>query len=180
MPREATWRSTISARWCASSRSLSSFRGGELAKDLLERLEPCDRFVVGEIEVERRDGDESALDCFEVRSFAGMPDRRFSADPVVLSSPGVFPFDDSLGVDAFAEPRDPHAVEFGDREIHVQDDAGIAVLLQRDAGQLAGEGRAAVEREVLADERGEGDRRDVQERPLEGGRDRARVRYVIA
>src|SRR5687767_11885643 len=109
IPRAATCRSTIAARGGPSSRSGSA--GREVAKDLLERLEPCDRVVMGEIEVQRSDGDVSALHRFEVRSFTGMPYRRLSADPVVLPSPRIPPLDHSLGVDALAEPRDAHAVE---------------------------------------------------------------------
>src|SRR5437763_16304989 len=58
MPRAATWRSTISSRRCAKSRS--SFLC-DVAKDLLERAEARDGLVMREIEVQRSDGDEVAL-----------------------------------------------------------------------------------------------------------------------
>src|SRR5215212_5039504 len=62
IPRAATWRSTISARWWAKSRS-SAF---DVAKDLLERLEPRDRLVVRQVEVQRRDGDVAFVDRLEI------------------------------------------------------------------------------------------------------------------
>src|SRR3954447_21274356 len=65
MPRLATYSSTIFFLRCANSRSSAGFAAaGRLsdAKELLERLEPRDRVVMGEVEVQRSDGDEAGLD----------------------------------------------------------------------------------------------------------------------
>src|SRR6185503_18105011 len=112
-------RSTMSARWCASPRSSSSFRG-VVAKHFLEGLEPGDRFVVGEVEMQRRDGDVAVLYGVEVRSLSGMPHGRLAADPVVLASSGVESLDDPFGVGALAERRDPHAAKLAEREVDVE------------------------------------------------------------
>src|SRR5215210_2518940 len=99
-------RSTISARWCASSRSCSSFRD-VVAKQFLERLQAGNRLVMSEIEMERRDCDVSVLDRIEVRSLGFVPLRRLPADPVVLPPSRIAALDDTLGVDAPAQRRDP-------------------------------------------------------------------------
>src|SRR5687768_4382974 len=122
MPRPATWRSTMSALWCANPRSCSSFRGGKVAKRFLERLQTGDGCVMGEVQVQRRDGDEARLDRFEVRPFSGMPGGRFSADPVVAAAPGIFPLDDPFRIDPLSELGDLHARKLADREVHVQHD----------------------------------------------------------
>src|SRR5256885_17145785 len=57
-PRAAT-SFTIFARRCA--RAASSFRGAA-GKEFLERLEPRNRLVMGQIEMERRDRDVAVLD----------------------------------------------------------------------------------------------------------------------
>src|SRR5688572_12949292 len=110
----------MSALWCAYPRSCSSFRGGKVAKRLLERLEARNRFVMSEVEMQRGDGDESTLDRFEVRPFTGMPRGRFSADPVVTPSPRVLPLDHTLRVDAPPQLRDLHAGKLTDGEIDIQ------------------------------------------------------------
>src|SRR6185369_10223879 len=79
MPRLATYSSTIFFLRCANSRSSV----GVGAKELLERLEPRNRVVMGEIEVQRGDGDVARLDGLEVGALAGMPRRSAAADPVV-------------------------------------------------------------------------------------------------
>src|SRR5436305_3403312 len=167
-PRLATWRSTMSARWCAYSRSCcavaASFPAGRVAKELLERFEPLDRFMVGEVEVQRGDGDEAALHGLEVRSFARMPERRLAADPVVLASARIEALDDALGVDTLAELRHPHAGEVADGEVDVEDDLRIAVAVEDPLRQRRPERRATVERHVLPDEGREGDGGDVEQR----------------
>src|SRR5258706_9732142 len=176
-PRAATWRSTISARWCAYSRSCcasaGSFPAGRVAKDLLERLEPSNRFVMRQIEVQGGDRDEAALHGLEVGAGTRMPVRRIAPDPVVLPPPRVEPLDDALGVDALAELRHADAGEVADGEVHIENDLRVAVAGQDPRRQLGPERGAAVEREMLADERGEGDGGDVEQRSLEGRRNRA-------
>src|ERR1700680_85296 len=103
-----------------------------------------------------------------------MPGRFAAADPVIRAAPGILPLQDVPGVDAVAEPRDANAAEL-DREVDVQDDVRIAMFGQSPADELLREDGAAVEGEVLPDERGEGDGGDVEERSFEGGRDRAGV-----
>src|SRR6266550_632744 len=127
MPRALTWRSTISSRRCANSRS--SFRGGG-AKDLLERLEAGDRLVVRQIEVQWGDGDVSVLHRLEVGPFARLPGRRAAADPVVLPSPRIEPLDQHFGVDPLAEARHAHALKGAGGEIDVEDDLRVARLLE--------------------------------------------------
>src|SRR5438876_2236388 len=133
MPRALTWRSTISSRRCVNWRS--SFRGGG-AKDLLERLETGDRLVMGQIEVQRSDGDVSVLHRFEVGPFARLPGRRAAADPVVLPPPRIEPLDQRFGVDALAKMGHPHALKGGGGKIHVEDDLRVARLLEEPADQL--------------------------------------------
>src|SRR4051812_36552729 len=89
-PRAATCRSTIKVRWCANSRSWSSFRG-EVAKRLLEGLEARDGLMMRQVEMQRRDRDEAALDGVEIRSFSRMPHGRLAADPVVAPAARIFP-----------------------------------------------------------------------------------------
>src|ERR1700751_4910997 len=162
MPRAATCRSTISPRRCAYSRSL-----GDVAKELLERLESRDRVVMGEIEVQRRDGHESVLHRFEVRSLPRLPRRLLAADPVVLPPARVEALDHSFRIDAFSETRDSHSSKLSDRKVDVEDDAGVSRLLEQMLGELGGKFGAAVERHVLADERRERDRGDVEQRAFE-------------
>src|SRR5216684_2445183 len=153
MPRAATWRSTMSARRCANSRSFAADSPFcEMAKTLLERLETGDGLVMGHVEMERRDGNVAEVHGLEIGPLSRLPDRGLAADPVVLPSPWVDPFDDALAVGPLAELRDPHAGEGPDREVDVEDDVRIARMLERPAGQLQREGGAAVEREVLADQ----------------------------
>src|ERR1700741_402536 len=112
-PRAAMWRSTISARWCASPRSCSSFRG-VVAKHVLERLEPVARFVRRGTEMQRGKGAVAVLHGVEVGALAGMPDGRLAADPVVLPAAGVEPLDHAFRVCALAERRDLHTAKFAE------------------------------------------------------------------
>src|SRR5437588_2496493 len=116
-PRAATWRSTISSRRCAKSRS--SFLC-DVAKDLLERPQKRDRVVMRQVEVQRRDGDEVVLHRLEVGALAGMPRRLARADPVVLSPPRIQSLHERLGVDALAEPRDLHPFERAGGKVDVE------------------------------------------------------------
>src|SRR5258708_39154298 len=87
MPRAATWRSTMTERRCANSRSLAAISlFCEVAKALLERLETGDRRVVSQVQMQGRDGDAAGAHGLEIGAFAGLPDGRFTADPIVLSS----------------------------------------------------------------------------------------------
>src|SRR5258708_25361133 len=153
-PRLATWRSTMSARWCAYSRSCcavaASFPAERVAKELLERFEPLDRFVVGEVEVQRGDRHEAALHGLEVRTFARMPERRLAADPVVLAPAGIEALDDPFRGDALAQLRHPHAGEVAEGEVDVENDLRVAVAGEDPLRQRRPERRAAVERQVLA------------------------------
>src|SRR5262245_40573914 len=108
MPRAATWRSTISSRKCAKSRS-SFFC--DVTKDLLERPQRGDGIVMRQVEMQRRDGNEAVLHRFEVGSFAGVPRRFARADPVVLPAAGIEPLYQRLGVNALAEPSYLHALK---------------------------------------------------------------------
>src|SRR5947209_6486731 len=177
IPRAATWRSTINARRCASSRSSAFCDGG---KQLLERFEPLDRCVVRQIEMKRRDGDASFFDGFEVGAGAGMPRRFAAADPVVRSSARIHPLDDSFGVNAASELGHFHAVECADGKVHVEDDVRIAIAFEDALRQRCGEFGATIEREVFTDERRERDRWNVEKRSFECRGDRAGVRDVVA
>src|SRR5258706_988203 len=129
MPLSATWRCTMAARRCAKSGCCGlSFR--VVAKDLLERFEPWNRFVVSQVEMEGSDGDAAFLHRFEVRPFAGMPGRLAAANPVVRPSARIFPLEDVAGVDAIAQPRHAHPAEF-DREVDVENDVRVAMLGER-------------------------------------------------
>src|SRR5438874_8649745 len=162
--------STMPARRCVKS-----------GKQLLERPQPRDRLMVRQVEVQRRDGDVAVLHGLEVGPLlVNAPRRWAAADPVVRPPPRVEPLDDSLGVDALAELRDLHAAKRADGEVDVEDDLRVALLAEEVADQARGQVRAAVEGEVLADERGEGDGGDVQQRSLEGGGDGAGVGDVVA
>src|SRR6266700_1841644 len=125
MPRAATWRSTISSRKCAKSRS--SFLC-DVAKNLLERPEKRNGVVVRQVEMQRRDGDEATLHRLEVSPFARMPGRLAGADPVVLPAARIEPLHQRLGVDALAEPRHTHALERLGGEVDVEDDLRVARL----------------------------------------------------
>src|SRR5947199_9042438 len=145
MPRCFTPSTMRARRWVKSA-----------CKKLLERLEPRDRLVVGEVEVQRRDGDAAVLHGLEVGALVVVPRRRAAADPVVGPPPRVEAFDDPLGVDALSELRDLHAAELADWEVHVEDDLRIALLREQMADEARRELGAAVEGDVLADERGAG------------------------
>src|SRR5713226_7162963 len=140
MPRVAMCRSPISARWCARSASF-----GDLSKELLERFQARNGIVMRQVEVQGCDGDVSILHRLEIRSFAGMPRRRIAADPVVLSPSRIEALDDALGINALAEPRHAHALKFGHRKIHIQNDPRIARSMQNVLRQLSAEFRAAIE-----------------------------------
>src|SRR5688500_924542 len=107
------WRSTISARWCANSRSWpgvsSCFCG--VAKQLLEFPQARDGLMMSEIEMQWRDRDIAVLNGLEVGPFTGMPGRLFAADPVILSSARIQPLDHSLGVDTLAKFRHANTIE---------------------------------------------------------------------
>src|ERR1700730_3469352 len=182
MPRAATWRSTISARRCANSRSRaarSSFFCN-VTKHLLERLQARYGLVVREVEMERGDGDVAVFHGLEVGPFAGMPGRFAAADPVVLPAARIEPLDQTFRVDALPQPGHADAEKGAGREVHVQDDLGIARLIEEPADQLGGERRTGVEREVLAHPRGECDGGNVKQRALEGRGDGAGVGDVVA
>src|ERR1051325_11894957 len=102
MPRRRAASTMRARRWVKSG------------KELLERLEPRDRRVVGEVEVQRRDGDAAALHGLEVGAGVFAPRRRPAADPVVGPPARIQPLDDSLGVDALAELRQLHAAKLAD------------------------------------------------------------------
>src|SRR5207248_10924562 len=110
--------STMRARRCEKS----------ACKELLERLEPRDRLVMGEVEMQRRDGDAAVLHGLEVGPLVVGPRWRAAADPVVRPAARIEPLDDPLGVDALSELRDLHAAELADRKVHVEDDLRIALL----------------------------------------------------
>src|ERR1051326_3722473 len=164
IPRAATCRSTISARRCASSRSSAFCDGG---KKLLERLWPLKRFVMRQIEMQRRDRDVSVFHRFEVRPRSRMPRRLATTDPVGSPSPRIRPLDHALGVDPSSELRDFQSLESADRKVDVEDDLRIAVAFEHSLRQRGRELGAAIDREVLADERGERDRWDVEQRAFE-------------
>src|SRR4029078_7761572 len=166
-------------RWRTSS-TMRARRWVKSGKELLERLEPRDRRVVGEVEVQRRNRHAAVLDGLEVRAGVFAPRRRPAADSVVGAPARVQPLDDSLGVDALAELRHLDAAKLADGEVDVEDDLRLALLRQLMPDEARGELRAAVEGEVLADERGEGDGGDVEQRPLERGGDGAGVGDVVA
>src|SRR3954449_5683131 len=135
MPRPATYSCTIRARRCAKS---------GVAKKFLERFETRDRFVMGEVEVQRRDGDAAFLDRFEVGVLAGAPGRFAAADPVVRPPARILALEDVAGVDAVAEACDADAAEL-DREVDVEDDVRIAMMLERPANQTFRKCGAAIE-----------------------------------
>src|SRR5258708_5594489 len=120
---------------------------------------------MGEVEVQRGDGDASILHRFEVRPLGRMPGRLAAADPVVRSPAWVLPLDDSLGVNARAESGHTHAGE-RDREVDVQDDVRIAMRNERPSDELLRNLGATLKRESFADERGECDGRDAEQRTL--------------
>src|ERR1043165_163902 len=168
MPRWRTASTMRARRWVKSG------------KELLERLEPRDRRVVGEVEVQRGDGDAAALHGLEVGAGVVAPRRRPAADPVIRPPTRIQSLDDPLGVDALAERRDLHAAKLPDGEVDVEDDLRVALLREEMPHEARGELRAAVEGEVLSDERGEGDGGDVEQRSFERGGDRAGVGDVVA
>src|SRR5213080_4320524 len=88
MPRFLTASTMPARRWVKSG------------KQLLERPQPRDRLMVGQVEVQRGDGDVAVLHGLEVGPLVVAPRRRAAADPVVRPPPRIEPLDDSLGVDA--------------------------------------------------------------------------------
>src|SRR4051812_10350578 len=114
-----------------------------------------------QIEVERRDGDESVLYRLEVGVLARFPGWGVAADPVVLPAAWVEAFDNTLAVNALAQARDLHAAK-ADGEVDVENDLGAATPVQNDTRQFGSERRAFSEREVLADECRKRDRWDVE------------------
>src|SRR3954471_20466058 len=136
IPRPATYSCTMRARRCAKSGCGElSFRC--VAKELLERFETRDRFVMGEVEVQRRNGDAAFLDRFEVGVLAGAPGRFAAADPVVRPAARIAPFEDVAGIDTIAESRHADAAEL-DREVDVENDVRIAMMFERPSDQLLG------------------------------------------
>src|SRR6478672_5020785 len=131
------------ARRCAKSGcGALSLRG--VAKEILERFEPRNRFVMGEVEVQRRDGDAAFFDGLEVGVLAGTPRRLSAADPVVSPAARIGAFEDVAGIDAIAESRDANAAEL-DGEVDVEDDVRIAMMVERPSDQLLGKLGAAFE-----------------------------------
>ena len=100
--------------------------------------------MVGEVEVQRRDGDAAFLDRLEVGVLAGAPRRFAAADPVVGPAARIGAFEDVAGIDAVAEADDADAVEF-DGEVDVEDDVRIAMVLERPSDQLLSKLGAAIE-----------------------------------
>src|SRR4051794_32147575 len=178
IPRPATYSCTMRARKCAKS-GCGALSLRCVAKELLERFETRDRFVMGEVEVQRRDGDAAFLDRFEVGVLAGTPGRFAAADPVVRPAARIAPFEDVAGVDTIAEPRNPNAAEL-DGEVDVENDVRIAMMFERPSDQLLGKFGAAIEGKSFADERRERDRRHIEQRSFERGGDGAGVGDVIA
>src|SRR5882672_2408196 len=132
----------------ASRRCAKSGCGGLslrcVAKEILERLETRNRFVMGEVEMQRRDGDAAFLDRFEVGVLAGAPGRLAAADPVVGPAARIGALEDVAGIDAIAEADDADAVEF-DGKVDVEDDVRIAMVFERPSDQLLSEIGAAIE-----------------------------------
>src|SRR5688500_3900006 len=127
----------MSARRCASSRSCAteSSRFRDVAKNLLERLEPRHGLVMCQVEMQRRDRDEAVLHGFEVGSFARLPGGLLAADPVVLASARVEALDDTFGIDPLSEARHADSGEGAGGEVDVENDVRIAVAFEDDAGQ---------------------------------------------
>src|SRR5450432_899058 len=108
IPRPATYRSTMSARrWAWSRSSFASVLRRCIGEDILELLHRLDGFVMGQIEMERRDGHEAGFHGSEVGSRIRLPDRRLTTDPEVLSPTRVEPFDDSFDVGSLSESGHP-------------------------------------------------------------------------
>src|SRR4051812_40355964 len=105
-----------------------------------------------EVEVQRRDGDAAFLDRFKVGVLARTPRRFAAADPVVRPAARILALEDIAGIDAVAEARHANAAEF-DREVDVEDDVRIAMMIERPADQSLRKGGAAIERKTFADER---------------------------
>src|SRR4051794_22318315 len=101
-----------------------------------------------QVEVQRRDRDETALHRFEVRVLPRLPRRWIATNPVILPAARIEAFDDAFAVDALAETCDFHALE-ADREIDVENDVDVPLALQDDACELTGERGAGGEREVF-------------------------------
>src|SRR5438105_11070071 len=97
-----------------------------VAKEFLERFETRNRFVVREVEVQRRDGDAAFFDGFEVGVLARTPGRLAAADPVVGAAARIGAFQDVAGVDAVAKTRHTYAAEL-DRKVDVENDVRIAM-----------------------------------------------------
>src|SRR5438270_3113668 len=131
----------MASRRCAKSGCGELLRG--VAKELLERLETRKRFVVREVEMQRRDGDASFFDRFEIGVLARTPGRFAAADPVVRPPARILSLQDVAGVDAVAEAYDTDAAE-DDREVNVKNDVRIAMVFERPSDQLLRELGATV------------------------------------
>src|SRR3954454_24169078 len=151
IPRPATYSCTMRARRCAKS-GCGALSLRCVAKELLERFETRNRFVVREVEVQRRDGDAAFLDRFEVGVLAGTPGRFAAADPLVRPAARIAALEDVAGINPIAEPRHADAAEL-DREVDVENDVRIAVMIERPADQCLRKFGAAIERKAFADER---------------------------
>src|SRR3954471_6824645 len=148
IPRPATYSCTMRARRCAKS-GCGALSLRCVAKELLERFQARDRFVVREVEVQRRDGDAAFLDRFEVGVLARTPGRFAAADPVVRPAARIAALENVAGVDAIAEARHAYAAEL-DRKVDVENDVRIAMMLERPADQTLRKRGAAIERKTFA------------------------------
>src|SRR4051794_10343685 len=128
IPRPATYSCTMRARRCVKS-GCGALSLRCVAKELLERFQTRNRFVVREVEVQRRDGDAAFLDRLEVGVLARTPRRFAAADPVVRAAARIAALEDVAGIDAIAEARHADAVEL-DREVDVEDDVRIAMMVE--------------------------------------------------
>src|SRR5438270_4721121 len=99
----------MASRRCAKSGCGELLRC--VANDLLERFQARNRFMVREVEMQRRDGDAPFLDGLEIGVLAGTPGRLAAADPVVRPPARILALEDVAVVNAVAEANEPDAAE---------------------------------------------------------------------
>src|SRR5690606_6969867 len=93
----------------------------------LPSLDHREQPIVGQIHVQRRDGEDSRLAGSKIGAALRLPRDTPSADPEILAPAGVLRAGDRISVDPPPESRDPHPLHLvwiDRRKIHVQESLG--------------------------------------------------------
>ena len=144
-------------------------------------LEILEQWVVGQIQVQRSQGNESLADGGEIAAGTLIPFRRYPAEPVVLSARWVGALHHSLMVGSPSLPGQPGAVGLPLRHVDVEQGSGGKRRLKNPARQEDGKAGGDEEVGILAVHLlGNGEGRHSEQSPFKRRSHRARVGDVIA